>query len=150
MKRIHEKEMIRFAKSPDRTRIWWRTIESRDWSTSYIPSWAKGYVYIVDDEWAEIRKGDADGIIIQFRNQSTGNWQATIEEIIDYDEDDVAIYRLKPAEPVYEYQWIYRIEKNKYDISRSYYKTKEDFEKYTMIQSKKIIERYEPSKRLVK
>ena len=206
MKRIHEKEMIRFAKNPDRTRVWWRAVESRQWSASYNPSWEKGYLYITDDKWAEIRKGDADGIIIQFRNQYNGKWQATIEEIIDYDRDDVDVdaYRLKPkyplymrekssgiivkfhdetkgvvvcgidqpqkgtgftwhcfvphtredwwepsTEPVYEYQWIFKITKNNYDMTKTYYQTKEDFKKNTSIQFENIMEKYEPSKRLV-
>ena len=51
----HKNEIIRWAKCPDETAVWYRT-EDANWAKSRYPLWNINTIYIVDDEWAEIAK----------------------------------------------------------------------------------------------
>lgn len=76
MKRKHEKEIIRWAKSPEGTKVWfklhdyddkWRLEESR-------VKWSEDVDYVVNDDYATIRKAQIDGKIIE----------STINSLNDY------------------------------------------------------------------
>ncbi len=56
---IHEKEIQRWATCPDGTKVWWKD-NLRDWLLTANASWNKRDNYIVDDEYAELRKKICD------------------------------------------------------------------------------------------
>ncbi len=64
----HEKEIKYWAEHADNTKVWSKSIntENANWWLDENPIWnSKGHIYIVDNEWAELRKANADGYIIQ-------------------------------------------------------------------------------------
>ena len=67
----HKKEIIRWASSHNNTQVWYKfkqPIAGNDdkwYLTTYCPSWRSDCHYVVDDEWAEIRKAVIDGKTIQ-------------------------------------------------------------------------------------
>ena len=97
---IHEKEIIRWAKSPNGTGVWYKTVNNNIWSyMEKSPSWLGHIIYIVDDEWADIRKAAADGKTIQFKNTNgeffdVGFTINTSTENLNRD-----LYRIKPDTP---------------------------------------------------
>ncbi|OQX82751.1 MAG: hypothetical protein B6D63_07235 [Candidatus Latescibacteria bacterium 4484_7] len=59
-----EHEIKYWAEHPDGTKIWARP-QSEDWLILGIPGWAPDVIYIVNDEWAKLRKANADGESLQ-------------------------------------------------------------------------------------
>ena len=55
----HEQEIIRWAKSLNRTKVWCKS-DLADWSITHVPRWTDDTIYIVDDIHAELRKLQAD------------------------------------------------------------------------------------------
>ena len=53
-KRKHQDEMIRFANSPEGTKVWYKS--DGCWYDIIKPIWVKKLHYIVDDKHAELRK----------------------------------------------------------------------------------------------
>ncbi len=66
----HEHEIKYWAEHPDGTKVWARP-QSEDWLILGIPGWAPDVMYIVDDEWAELRKAQADGAMIQMLDRGS-------------------------------------------------------------------------------
>ena len=63
----HKEEIIRWANCPDDTGVWTRNINAKkEWIKLSIPFWSNNRVYVVDDEYAELRKAQADGESILF------------------------------------------------------------------------------------
>lgn len=62
----HEKEMIKWAKSPDNTAVWYNTKTADGWERIFAPGWHSEYVYVIDDEYANLRKAGSDGKEILF------------------------------------------------------------------------------------
>ena len=60
-------EMNRWAKAPDGTNLWRRRLdeESDEWTLHNDVTWNAWFIYIVDDEWAELRKAQTDGKQLQ-------------------------------------------------------------------------------------
>ena len=96
----HEKEIIHWAKSPEGTKVWVKPL-SGEWFKINNVSWDKDITYIVDDEYAELRKAQADGKTIEYK-PIKGEW-----EYLEYPEWNKApqTYRIKTDEPTYYYQW---------------------------------------------
>lgn len=61
----HINEMKRWADAPDGTRVWFKDVDDLSWDTTLMPLWVESCIYIVDDEWAELRKAQADGKQLQ-------------------------------------------------------------------------------------
>ncbi len=100
----HKKEIERWANCPDGTKVWVRgNGDSKGWFLfeSIDVIWNKNFIYIVDDEYAELRKAEADGKTIQMSNRDRTDW-------VDWDKPSYtrpAIeYRIK-SEDIYYYQW---------------------------------------------
>jgi len=92
----HEKEIIRWAKSPDGTGVWEKR-EGGDWNLKSVVSWNPKSIYIVNDKHAEVRKQwiDEGQPPVQFK-RTDGTW-------VDVDSSEISWllkfeYRLKPRE----------------------------------------------------
>ena len=98
----HKKEIKYWAEHPDGTKVWART-QSEDWVILGIPSWAPDVIYIVDDEWVELRKAQVDGATIQrllpgkrWHNVDNDWWKTSFYEIYRYAPTN--LFRIKPKE----------------------------------------------------
>jgi len=61
----HKEEIIRWANCPDGTKVWNKK-DGFEWRTSEEPLWLIHHEYIVDDEYSEIRKAQAEGETILY------------------------------------------------------------------------------------
>jgi len=64
----HEKEIIKWAKCKDGTGVWTRN-RYNDWTLVNEPYWIPSLEYIIDDEYAELRKAQSDGATILFQGK---------------------------------------------------------------------------------
>jgi len=60
----HEKEIKFWAEHKNGTKVWTK-FDNTGWKLEAFPCWISANMYIVDDEWAELRKANADGYTIQ-------------------------------------------------------------------------------------
>ena len=100
----HEKEICRWAKHPTKLKVWNKIYAGspvKQWVLTSSPTWADEWDYIVDDEYAEIRKAYADGKTIECR-VGIYKWQKLTNPYWDFKSEE---YRVKPDEPTYYYQW---------------------------------------------
>jgi len=117
----HSREIIRWAESPDGTKIWIKNKNFKEWTLKYHAMWNPESTYIVDDEWAEIRKAFIDGKTIELKFDE--EWGCSvITNVQKFDGDGIELYRIKPDEPVYEWQWI-RCAEGVYHITNCFYST---------------------------
>ena len=136
----HVKEIIRWAKSPNGTKVWSKS-DTDDWYLRIAPSFNPKIKYIVDDKLAEIRKAFLDGIPIQakilWRDSCPANWDRTwndyltdeVSNIIGSHNGTEQIFRIK-KDPVVKYQIAYKTKgMGRWQISSRYYKTIEEFNK---------------------
>ena len=150
---FHEQEIIRWAKCPDKTGVWWKNCEN-EWILVDSPMWRKNKIYIVDDEWAEYRKSQIDGKIIECYQGDYYPLEQCNQKARDFKlspADDY--YRIKPEEPVYEWQWMYyNYVLKKYDITDTFYTTSKEAQEELNIFTDRctVIEKYKPSKRIRK
>ena len=137
----HKEEICYWAEHPDRTKLWSRSKNGDKWLIVQNPSWRDDYVYIVDDEWAELRKAQADGHELEYRT-SRGEWVDDVDLQLLYilDGDNVNNWRIKLEKPVYEYQWITK-HADKYRMTEEWHTEKEAYNLFG------YAEPYEPSKR---
>ena len=70
--RKHGEEMKRWAEAPDRTKVWHKMKAADSWALDGAPAWLHDILYIVDDEWAELRKAQIDGKQLQIKLD--GEW----------------------------------------------------------------------------
>ena len=152
---VHKEEIKYWAEHPEGTRVWQKTNDKNSkWELSTFPKWHQTFRYIVDNEWAELRKAQADGE--QLEHQISWNdWE---NDILNYEKIERTLpeyWRIKPSKPVCEYQWIYKIptdEDDLYHLSTYYFTDEMDFAKTYPYGSKSKtryipIEPYLPSKR---
>jgi len=158
----HEKEICYWAKQPDGTKVWRRANDKdSEWKLNLFPKWYETSHYIVDDEWAELRKAQADGKQLQRAAYLCGRNREWID--IEFVIEDTKIteldhWRIKPEE-LYEYQWIYKLPAGRegmYYISTRYYIDEEEFVNSYPNRSRRKnardipVEPYLPSKRIRK
>lgn len=114
MAHIHKDEIIRWAKCPNGTEIWHRHKGDKKWLKTDEPNWYPTKIYIVDDEFAELRKAYADGKTIQQHNPQTQEWVDIQNPFFIY---GTSCYRIKPeTKKVKLYQWLCKDENGKYYI----------------------------------
>ena len=93
MAHIHKKEMVRFIEAEQGTKVW-RKDESNKykWVLLDYPSWIEESNYIVDDEYAEVRKFYHDNGYCYFNDEKSFNlsFWGNIEE-----------YSTEPTKPKY-------------------------------------------------
>ena len=109
-KNIHSNEMHRLADAPSKTKVYYK--DTSEWKLTSNPSWVEAWVYIVADEWAEIRKAMVDGKTIEFTVSVDILKWSTIDCSVDgigTEECSLLLsnFRIKPdvVEPVYYYQY---------------------------------------------
>ena len=67
MNHPHRKEIIKLANADFGTKVWCQMPLNKTWDILNTPSWNPNCVYIVDNEYAELRKAEHDGAIIEAR-----------------------------------------------------------------------------------
>ena len=112
-KNIHSDEIHRLADAPQGTKIWYRAKLNGTWVLSNNYNWQEGCFYIINDEWAEIRKAMIDSKVIEISNKKI--WSNSLNSVTDMGLDGISIkdYRIKPdvVEPVYyQYERLYQRE----------------------------------------
>jgi len=129
--------------------VWMWFEKVNRWETVSKFSWDKDTFYVVDDEYAKIRKQFIDDRTkIEYRQDETKKWRTT--ECIDIESFTCILYnkprcyRIKPEEPVYEWQYATIIGVNGTWYLSSY-KTDEEIKEQTGNWVK-----FEPSKRIRK
>jgi len=127
------------------------------WETVSKFSWLNNTTYIIDDKYAEIRKAFYNDKTIQIYTSTCDNFQwedwPSNEDLSDYiyaKQYDIRHYRIKPEKPMYEYQYIFKDENNLYKLSNSYYTTAYDAQEARQSDRWRVVDRFEPSKRLRK
>lgn len=97
----HKEEIVRWANSPDGTKVWEKL--NSGWHLSTYPAWSPNVPYIVDDEWAELRKAQADGKQLQYCD-IYNKWVDRVLDVSYMNTTSSSIlsrWKIKP-EPVYE------------------------------------------------
>ena len=93
----HVDEIKYWAEHPNRTKVWIKSSNDTSWKLSdSCIAWFSSSKYIVDDEWAELRKAQADGKQLQCKYEDS-NWincTLTLEEIKNYGNNKE--WRIKP------------------------------------------------------
>jgi len=64
----HKEEIKYWAEQPDGTKVWERYDTGDDWIATRFPDWDADKSCIVDNQWAELRKSQADGKQLQWVN----------------------------------------------------------------------------------
>ena len=114
----HKNEIKRWADCNEGTKVWHQHRSGMTWSLSTIPNWYEGCNYIVDDEWAELRKAQADGKQLQYK-EDLDLWKDTTFT----NEDTNTLlgrWRIKTDEPEYEYQWVIKNSIGRFDITTKF------------------------------
>ena len=137
-------EIRYWSYKPNDTKVWVRKATHSQWLLVIAPNWLPRYFYVVDDEWAEIAKQFIDDSSKVEHKDINNNWAATIaQNIYDLRLGDITEYRIKPKEPVYEWQYSYINPQGIYAITKEFYTpnevTQEDLNIGFM--------RFEPSRR---
>jgi len=101
----HKDEIIRWAKCPDGTKVWRKDKLDGEWQNFKAFEWRPDHIYIIDDEWAELRKAQIDGKQLQVKSKYECKWIDVELSSYDINHSDPKYWRIK-SEPVYEYQWI--------------------------------------------
>ena len=70
----HKREICYWAKHDEGTRVFEENLEAGQWTLCESVNWKPDRSYIVDDEWAELRKANADGVAIQMMRRD-GTWK---------------------------------------------------------------------------
>jgi hypothetical protein len=84
MTRVHKEEMIRFANSPAGTKVWCKSNANGMWGKLKMPSWDENSSYIVDDEFAELRKQFVDDPTqIEWCRELDEEWEVTLLTDLD-------------------------------------------------------------------
>ena len=150
----HKHEIKYWAEHPDKTKVWFKSKKRDKWLIDELCGWYSEFIYIVDDEWAELRKAQVDGkqleYYIGYRKEEINDevyWVNSALSRYDMENTLPEHWRIKPEkEPIYEYQWICKTHLGKYFIPNSYFVKKEAVEGY-ICDNYTVVEPYEPSKR---
>ena len=122
-----------------------------EWKKVTHSMWERNeYVYIIDDRYAEIRKAFYDGETIQLRDFYYGCEWYDWNEKYEPKWNSYSDIRIKPEEPIYEWQWYYIDHKNggRVVLSRNFHTNRSsvDVEENCFMDWKP----FEPSKRVRK
>ena len=150
----HGEEMKYLAEHKDRTKIWVGT-SGRGWVLKRVVAWRPSATYIVDDEWAELRKAQADGKQLQYHLNGI-EWRDSSITRTDYVIGNTKPkgWRIRPEypeEPVYEWQWQFYWERvDRIVTTDAFFKSKSEASSYIAAGDIKGLTRFEPSKRIMK
>ena len=148
----HADEIRYWAEHPDGTGAWFREYNDTEWYLDKYPKWNAKGIYIVDNEFSELRKAQADGKQLQrvdFFNSPHQSWTDMELTVNNIESTLPEHWRTKP-EPVYEWQWHYKIGDLPFRLTDVHYATKDDVAKELSIYTDlnvEVLDKYEPSKR---
>ena len=161
VEQVHKSEIIRLANSPQDTYVWFKQ-EGFGWCRLAAVVWGPENKYIVDDEFAEIRKAFVDGKQIQHKilwadncpkgwNRDWVDYNCRDSNMINgYYNGTKQIYRVK-VEKEYRWQWLYSEIKCKIlQLTLSHYATSEDAMRCLRIEgiyAKKDLRKLEETKK---
>jgi hypothetical protein len=131
----HQKEINRWARQPDGTKVW-QKMGGGNWVGITSPSWYPSEIYIVDDEYAELRMLEIDGAVIQSKLVSQSEYGSCYSKDAEWNEDfeilyniPVEYYRVKPKE-YYDYKFLIKRKNSERNfITRMYYKDETELKK---------------------
>ena len=108
-KNTHSAEMHRLADAEAGTKVWYKQKILGAWKIVIQPRWKKDGYYIVNDEWADIRKAIVDGKTIEYK-YSKSKWVDSTREVEELGSDaryTIEYYRIKPdvVEETFYYQY---------------------------------------------
>jgi len=90
--------------------VWTRLGNPKEWRISNHPSWDMALPYVQNDEYAEFRKAQADGKVIQYDYHSNNHWVDI--KIANYCDFIPQRMRIKPDEPKFKVgDWVRTIGK---------------------------------------
>jgi len=117
--------------------IWVRHERATVWDKVHSPLWrTPNTIYVIDDEYADVRKAYYDGKRVEWRCESEQEWYPVTTDNFYKPVDK---YRIKPEEPIYEWQWYALDEEGGYYLS--------GFNTEDEVTDKDTWEKFEPSKR---
>ena len=137
----HKKEIERWADCPDGTCVWMK-LDLSTWELILYPSWRIGATFIVDDDWAKVRKAKVDGKDIEMRYCS--RWIPAKQGVNDFSGMNPEAYRVKPKEPVYEWQAYFKY------CPSDVYRLTDHFYLQAWFDNDDSYTKFEPSKQEVK
>jgi hypothetical protein len=93
----HSKVINYFYSQPEGTKIWVRgEVDDIEWRLVDLPSWSTQNIYIIADDYAELRKAIADGKVIQ--KKVRGKWvDLNLKNPNDTFTSSPENYRIKPV-----------------------------------------------------
>ena len=103
--RKHTDEIIRYANSEEGTGVWYKEIAGASkWRLIGYSSWRDNCSYVVDDEWAHLRKALIDGKTLQTSDELTagGICWSDIPPYFPIEKYEVGTFRVK-TEPEFKY-----------------------------------------------
>ena len=151
----HKEEIKYWANHPNGTKVWLKSSKDTEWklSNGYV-AWFESSIYIVDDEWAELRKAQIDGKQLEFKEYLIHTREEKIYERIlgwvSMKTTSPNDWRIKPEEPRYEWQWVIQYQTGHYSLTTKHYTSKDEAledKEHSLGICFKIVEPYEPSKR---
>jgi len=143
----HKDEICRWANSPDGTAVWYK-YRGIDWTLTKNPHWSPDVNYVVYDEWAELRKAQIDGKQLQMNPTKSGPWVDKELTIDNMDSGAPYMWRIKPPEVAYEWQWLYYFEHDDViGVTEAFYSTEEEARNY-IAKDVKVVKKWEQSKRI--
>ncbi len=101
----HSRQIKRWADCPDGTKVWIKN-NTEGWTLLETPMWLPDEVYVVDDEYSDLRKAYLEGKEIEVYQ---GDWydiglcNAKAQNFELFPPD--SYYRIKSDDPVYYWQW---------------------------------------------
>jgi len=104
MRHPHLEEICYWAEHPFGTKVWCKT--EKEWLRQNCSGWLPVYTYIVDNEWAELRKAQADGKQLQLKLQD--KWIDAELVIKNKYNSTPKHWRIKP-DKVRKYKWAYSL-----------------------------------------
>ena len=145
----HASEIIRLAKAKPGTKVWVQRKNNEEWYLTNTIDLSCKQTIICNDKWAELRKAQADGKKLEYCDVFD-KWmqrKLTTEYINTTSNDIITRWRIKPKEPIYEWQWIIKLPSpyGYYEFSHKFYTDEEQVE--LRICGSLVMEKYEPSKR---
>jgi len=147
-----KEEIGRWVNSPEGTGVWINKQHGNGWflhSDKSMNCWYPEFLYVVDDEWAELRKAQIDGKQLQLNPTFSKNGVWMDKKLTDdrMSFDTPKQWRIKHDEPVYEWQVILKRDNDSFWMSNDWY-TEEEAVKH--FKNSYIVKMYEPSKRIRK
>lgn len=150
----YKKEVIRWANSPDGTRVWeYFPIPNKQWiRITHGMFLSPNTKYIVDDEWAYLRMAQEDGKQLQLYSGTDGRgmpvWKDnTLSDMFECASVSVPDdWRIKPEPETEEWQWVMKdLTRGEFFITTSYFK---DAEEISLTGNYETVEKYEKSRRV--